>query len=319
MPTIGIDLGGTNMYALVLEGDEVLGSSKRSTPADGAPSALLKELRKAARKAAEDAGLELEAVEAVGVGVPGIVQDGTIDGGPNVQGVRERYPLAYALGEELERPVTVLNDVTAAAIGEHRLGAAQGADDLLTVFAGTGIGGGLLLRGEPVEGRHGAAGEFGHVIVREGGAMCGCGRRGCIEAYAGRRAMEVAARRALDGGRTTRLFELAEEKGKERVTSGVFKAALDEGDRLVTDLLADAIDVLATGIAGVVNLLDLEVVVLGGGLADKLGEPFRARIDEVMQPLLFLQPPEVRLVRAALGDSGGAIGAAVVARERLAT
>ncbi|MFP4311861.1 MAG: ROK family protein, partial [Nitriliruptoraceae bacterium] len=147
MPTIGIDLGGTNMYALVLDGDDVLGSSKRSTPADGTPSALLKELRKAARKAAEDAGLDLEAVDAVGVGVPGIVRDGMIDGGPNVQGVPERYPLAHALGEELERPVTVLNDVTAAAIGEHRLGAAQGADDLLTVFAGTGIGGGLLLGG----------------------------------------------------------------------------------------------------------------------------------------------------------------------------
>lgn len=316
MATIGIDLGGTNIYALVLDGDEVLGSTKRSTPADGDPEALVKELRKAARKTAETAGVELESVEAVGVGVPGVVRDGTIDGGPNVQGVRDRFPLAAELAAELERPVSVLNDVTAAAIGEHRLGAGQGADNLLTVFAGTGIGGGLVLEGRPFEGPNGAAGEFGHMIVREGGAMCGCGRRGCVEAYAGRRSMEVAAQRALDGGRTTRLFALAEEKGKDRVTSGVFKAALDEEDRLVSDLLDDAVHALATGIASVVNLLDLEVVVLGGGLADKLGEPFRASIDRVMQPLLFLQPPEVRLVSAALGDEGGAIGAAVVAKEQ---
>ncbi|MFU8839946.1 MAG: ROK family protein [Nitriliruptoraceae bacterium] len=316
MATIGLDLGGTNIYALVLDGDEVAGSTKRATPPAGDPAALVKELRKAARKAAEDAGRELEEIDAVGVGVPGVVRDGGIDGGPNVQGVRERFPLAHVLGEELGCPVVVLNDVTAAAIGEHRLGAGQGADDLLTVFAGTGVGGGLVLRGQPVEGRHGAAGEFGHMIVREGGAMCGCGRRGCVEAYAGRRSMEVAAQRALDGGRSTRLFAIAEEKGKDRVTSGVFQATLEEGDRLVSDLLDDAVDALGTGIASVVNLLDLELVVLGGGLADKLGEPFRARIENVMQPLLFLQPPEVRLVRAALGDEGGAIGAAAVARER---
>jgi glucokinase len=114
----------------------------------------------------------------------------------------------------------------------------------------------------------------------------------------------------------TRLFEIAREKGKDRVTSGVFKAALDEGDELVTALLGEAVEALAAGIASVVNLLDLEVVVLGGGLADKLGEGFRAELEVAMKPLLFLQPPEVRLVRAALGDSGGAIGAAVVARER---
>ena len=316
MPTAGLDLGGTNIYAVVLEGEEVIGTTKRATPNDGDVADLVDELRKAAKKAAEDAGLSLGDLDAVGVGSPGIVTDGTIDGGPNVRGVRDRFPLAAALGDAVGAPVSVVNDVTAAAIGEQRLGAAQGADASLTVFVGTGVGGGLVLDGQPYEGSHGGAGEFGHMIVRQGGAMCGCGRRGCVEAYAGRRAMEVAAERANAGGRSTRLFAIAEEKGKDRVTSGVFRAALEAGDELVTALIGEAVEALAAGIASTVNLLDLEVVVLGGGLADKLGESFRADLERAMAPLLFLQPPEVRLVRAALGDEGGAIGAAVVARER---
>ncbi len=316
MPSVGLDLGGTNIYAVVLDGEEVVGSTKRSTPADGDVDALVAELRKAAKKAAEDADLSLGDLEAIGVGAPGIVADGTIDGGPNVRGVRERFPLATVLGEAAGVPVSVVNDVTAAAIGEHRLGAAQGAANSLTVFVGTGVGGGLVLDGQPYEGGHGGAGEFGHMIVRQGGAMCGCGRRGCVEAYAGRRGLEMAAERANAGGRSTRLFEIAEDKGKDRVTSGVVRAALAEDDELVTALLGEAAEALAAGIATAVNLLDLDVVVLGGGLADKLGEPFRADIERVMAPLLFLQPPEVRLVRAALGDAGGAIGAAVVGRER---
>ncbi len=316
MPTVGLDLGGTNIYAVVLEGEEVIGSTKRSTPNDGDVGDLVDELRKAAKKAAEDADLSLGDLDAVGVGSPGIVSDGTIDGGPNVRGVRERFPLASTLSEAVGTPVSVVNDVTAAAIGEQRLGAAQGAQASLTVFVGTGVGGGLVLDGQPYEGSFGGAGEFGHMIVRQGGAMCGCGRRGCVEAYAGRRAMEVAAERANAGGRRTRLFDIAAEKGKDRITSGVFRAALEEGDELLTALLSEAVEALAAGIASSVNLLDLEVVVLGGGLADKLGEPFRADLERVMAPLLFLQPPRMRLVRAALGDEGGAIGAAVVARER---
>ena len=316
MSTVGIDLGGTNIYAVVLDGEKVRGSAKRATPTDGEVDGLVAELAKAARKAASDAGCSVKDLDAVGVGAPGIVTDGSIDGGPNVHGVPERFPLAEVLGSDLGLPVAVINDVTAAAIGEHRLGAGRGVDDLLTVFAGTGIGGGLILRGQPVEGVHGAAGELGHLIVRQGGAICGCGRRGCVEAYAGRWSMEQTARRAVGGGRSTRLFELAEEKGKDRVTSGTFRAALQEGDAVVGALLTEAADALAAGIANVVNLLDLEVVVLGGGLADKLGEPFRAQIEAAMTPLLFLHPPTVRLVPAALGDEGGAIGAAVIARER---
>jgi len=312
--TVGIDLGGTNAYAVVLDDDRTVGYAKRRTPTDGGRNEVIKTLVKVADDALADADLERTAVVGVGVGTPGVVIGGTVGNASNVPGFDERFDLAAALHDRLGLPVRVANDVTAAAVGEHALGGGRGADDILVVFAGTGVGGGLVLGGVPFEGSHGGAGEFGHLVIRQGGAVCPCGRRGCVEAYAGRRAMELAAERARSAGTPTVLFEVMEDRGKSRATSGVFKAALERGDELVADLLDDGIAALGAGIASTVNLLDLEVVVLGGGLADKLGENFRARVEAAMRPHLFLEPPRVRLVAAMLGDEGGAVGAALLAR-----
>jgi predicted NBD/HSP70 family sugar kinase len=133
------------------------------------------------------------------------------------------------------------------------------------VFVGTGVGGGLILDGRPYEGGSGGAGEFGHLVVRQGGATAPGSPRGSVEAYAGRRAIELAAQRARTAGTPTILFDVMEEKGKPRVTSGVLKEAYDRGDPLVADLLDDAIEALGAGIASAVNLLDVDRVVLGGG------------------------------------------------------
>jgi glucokinase len=312
--TVGLDLGGTNISVVALDDDETVGRAKVRTPTSGGRRGVLEVMVGAVHAALEHAGREHRELAAIGVGTPGVVIGGTIGGASNVPGFQERFSLADRLADALERPVRVVNDVTAAAVGEHRLGAGRGATDLLAVFAGTGVGGGLVLGGAPYEGA-GAAGEFGHLIIRQGGAVCPCGRRGCVEAYAGRRAMTLAAERAVAAGTPTILFEVMEEKGKPRPTSGVFAEAFGRGDPLVADLLDDAVDALGAGIAGTVNLLDLSVVVLGGGLADRFGEPFRARVEAAMRPLLFRQPPHVRLVAAELGDSGGAIGAALLARE----
>jgi glucokinase len=313
--TLGVDLGGTNLYAVVLDDDETVGHAKRKTPVDGDRKDVVKAIVKAAGDALDDSELEVTEVVALGIGTPGVVVDGTIGDSPNVTGFRERFDLAGTLSEKLEIPVRVANDVTAAAVGEHLLGGGRGAEDLLCVFAGTGVGGGLILGGEPFEGRHGGAGEFGHMIVRQGGAVCTCGRRGCVEAYAGRRAMQLTAERAAAAGRDTVLFEVMEEKKRSQATSGVFATALAKGDGFVADLIEDAAAAIAAGIASTVNLLDIERVVLGGGLADKLGEPFRRKVEAVLAPLLFLSPTQVELVPAALGDEGGAVGAAILARE----
>jgi glucokinase len=312
---VGVDLGGTNVATVVLDDDEeVVGRAKLKTPTTGDRTAVVDVIAAAVHSALGDADLDLDDATAIGVGSPGVVIDGTVGGAANVPGFADRFSLRDLLADELDRPVRVANDVTAAAVGEHRRGAGRGTADLLCVFVGTGVGGGLVLGGRPFEGG-GGAGEFGHMIVRQGGAVCPCGRRGCVEAYAGRRAMEFSARRAQADGRPTVLFDVVEEKGKARATSGVFAEALARGDELVADLLDEAVAALGAGIASAVNLLDVDLVVLGGGLADKLGTDFRRRIDAATRPLLFLQPSRVRVAAAELGDDSGAIGAALLGRD----
>jgi glucokinase len=313
--TVGVDLGGTNISTVVLEDDRVLGRSKLKTPTVGDRGGVVDVLSAAVHDALDDAGLTRADVAGVGVGSPGVVIDGTVGGASNVPDFAERFSLADMVEAELDLPARVVNDVTAAAVGEHRQGAGRGCDNLLCVAVGTGVGGGLVLGGVPYEGR-GGAGEFGHMIVRQGGAVCPCGRRGCVEAYAGRRAMALAAERAQAAGRSTVLFEVMREKGKSRPSSGVFAEAYARGDDLVADLLDDAVAALGAGIASAVNLLDVDLVILGGGLGDRFGERFRTRIEAAARPLLFLQPPRVRVVAAELGDDSGAIGAALLARDR---
>lgn len=311
MATIGLDLGGTNVHAIAMDGEQVLGEARLKTPVTGDRTAVLDVLAAAAHQVRDEGGITAADVTAVGVGTPGVVIDGTVGGASNVPGFLERFALADLLEQRVGRPVHVLNDVTAAAVAEHRLGAGKGADDLLCVFVGTGVGGGLVLGGRPYLGSGGGAGEFGHMVVRQGGAVCPCGRRGCVEAYAGRRAMVFAAERAHSNGRATVLFDVQREQDKHRVTSGVVAEALARGDELVADLLDEAVAALGAGIAAAVNLLDVEAVVLGGGLADRLGPPFRTRVDAVVRPLLFLQPPHVRVLGAELGGRAGALGAAL--------
>ncbi|WP_052668142.1 ROK family protein [Nitriliruptor alkaliphilus] len=313
MTTVGVDLGGTNISTVVLDGERVIGRSRLKTPTGGDRTGVTDVMAAAVHDALDDAGVTRDDLDVVGVGSPGVVIDGTVGGAANVPDFQERFSLADLLESDLRVPVRVSNDVTAAAVGEHRLGAGRGCDALLCVFVGTGVGGGLVLGGQPWEGR-GGAGEFGHTIVRQGGAVCPCGRRGCVEAYAGRRAMALAAERARAAGRATVLFDVMAEKGKTTPSAGVFAEALARGDELVADLLDDAVSALGAGIASAVNLLDIDLVVLGGGVGDRLGDDFRTRVEAAARPLLFLQPPRVRVVAAELGDDGGAIGAALLAR-----
>ena len=182
---------------------------------------------------------------------------------------------------------------------------------MLGVFWGTGVGGGIVLDDRLWEGR-GAGGELGHVVVRIGGRHCPCGRRGCLEAYAGRGSMEARARKLVGEGRETKLFHLMEKHGRDRLTSGIWSRALDRDDALAREIVNDAVEALGAGVASAVNLLDVEAVIIGGGLGVRLGEPYREHIEAAMLPHLFSDddPPAVRL--AALGDLGGAIGAALL-------
>jgi glucokinase len=165
--------------------------------------------------------------------------------------------------------------------------------------------------GKPWLGR-GAAGEIGHMVVKRGGAKCPCGRKGCMEAYAGRSAMEAEARRLHEEGHKTDLFKLMEKHEKPRLTSGIWERALDHGDHLAEKLIDRAIEALGTGVASAVNLIDPEAVIIGGGLGVRFGERYMDPLMEEMSKHLFLdeKPPAVRV--ASLGDLGGAIGASLL-------
>ena len=183
---------------------------------------------------------------------------------------------------------------------------------MLGVFWGTGVGGGIVLDGRPWVGR-GGAGELGHVVVKVDGERCPCGRRGCVEAYAGRNALERHARERHERGEHTELFKIARKRGRERLTSGIWAAALERRDPLATKLIDRAVEMLGAAVASADNVLDVELIILGGGLGVRLGQPYADRIAEAMLPHLFFSDRPPPVVVAALGDLGGAIGASLLA------
>ena len=264
--------------------------------------------------AAEAAGVKPASLQGIGVGSPGDVDDaaGTVANARNLPDWIAPFALGAALSERLGVAVHLGNDVQVATRAEFQLGAGKPYDSVLGVFWGTGVGGGLILNGTPWRGR-GAAGEIGHTVVRRGGALCPCGRRGCLEAYAGRGAMETRARSEADKGARTELFKLMKARGRNRLTSSIWSQALEREDPLATELIDRAVQALGAGIASAVNLLDIEAVLIGGGLGVRFGQPMAERISTEMHPHLFndSRPPAVRV--AALGDLGGAIGAALLA------
>ena len=310
----GIDLGGTKIQAVVVaDGGDVLGSSRMPTPTTGGPPDVAATMAAAIRDAAAQAGADTGGLEGVGVGSPGAVSDddGTVAAARNLPDWEEAYPLRDELTSRLDTRVRLGNDVQVATDAEFELGAAKPYSSILGVFWGTGVGGGIVLDGKPWLGRS-AAGEIGHVVVNMGGRRCPCGRRGCMEAYAGRLALERRARELEEKGEHTKLFEIMEERGRDRLTSGVWARALKAEDEVAQKLIHQAVKALGVGVASSVNLLDVEAVVIGGGMGVRLGEPYVKRIRDAMMPHLFVDsnPPAVHV--ATLGDLGGAIGASLL-------
>jgi glucokinase len=309
----GIDLGGTKIQTVVVdERRRVLGQARCPTPTSGGPADVAAAMAEAMREAAREAKLETSALEGTGVGSPGVVSGGTVTSARNLPGWEGSFPLAAELKKALGTPVVKLgNDVQVATTAEVELGAGRPFRSLLGVFWGTGVGGGVVLNRKPWRGR-GGAGEIGHMVVELDGARCTCGRRGCMEAYAGRAAMEIHVRKLVKKGRDTDLLKLMEKHDRTRLTSGIWARALEHEDKLAQEMIERAVEALGAGIASAVNLLEVEAVVIGGGLGVRLGEPYAQRIAQAMLPHLFKDsdPPPVKV--AELGDLGGAIGASLL-------
>jgi glucokinase len=229
----------------------------------------------------------------------------------------KNFPLGPRLAEVFNCPAVVDNDVNAGTYGEFRRGAARGASEVLGMFVGTGIGGGLIINGALYHGASKNAGEVGHIVVKAGGPRCGCGARGCLEALASRTAMTRDIRRGIERGEKTVVRDLL-KKDTDSLSGNDLRRAYDAGDELVIKTLHRAAKFIGIGIGSLVNVLAPEIVVLGGGVIEAMTDDFIARIDRSTRRVAVdFATKDLKIVRAELGDDAGVIGAAMLAREAI--
>lgn len=311
---IGIDLGGMSAKAALLLGDTLKGKCSVETSAEDAPELTANKLATLARKAAEEAGISFEEVTAIGIGSPGVIdsQTGTVASWTNFNWTN--VELARLVSELINKPVYVLNDANAAALGEAKFGAGQKYSDSIFITIGTGVGGGIMIGGKLFEGHKSAGAEIGHTVIRQNGELCTCGRRGCFERYASTSALIRSTKRAMEENPESALWKLAPTLDAAGGRTA-FRAA-DQGDEVAKRVVSDFIAALGEGIVNLINVLRPQAIIVGGGISNE-GENLLAPLREYINPLIyanFYAPVEV--VRATLGNDAGLYGAAVFAQER---
>lgn len=317
---VGVDLGGTSLRALAVDDENNILAVKKIRTLQGAgPGKLIQRIATLVEGTLQDAGVSRSRVRAVSVGAPGPIDRarGIVEEAPNLGW--KRVPLRTELRQLLRVPVFVENDVNVGLMGEHALGAGRGAKNVVGIFVGTGIGGALILNGELYDGSRGGAGEIGHTILAIDGPLCGCGRRGCAEALASRTAMERDVRAAIKSGRKSVVLKIMKKKKRERMTSSIIASALKKNDTVMREVMERTQFYLGILASNAVNLLDPECVVFGGGIAERLKDSY---VDPIRRTAYeyFLRPADrdrVRIVPGKLGDNAGALGAIVLAKQRL--
>lgn len=315
---IGVDMGGTKILSAVIDAEgNILGTAKVPTKADRGPSVVIDRIADSIRKAINKSGVATSSIQAVGIGAPGPLDPatGVVIFAPNLRWKNVR------LKEELEArvgfPTFVDNDVNVGTLGEHVFGAGQGFQNVVGIFVGTGIGGGIILQGELFHGASKTAGEIGHIIVKAGGPRCGCGTRGCLEAIASRTAMTKQFQKAIKKGQKSVLSELT-GGDLSAIRSGVLAKAIRLNDKLTLKVIKKTTKYLGVGIGSIVNFLNPEMIVLGGGVVEALDDTFlndiRAAAEKYALPNTL---SGVQIVPAKLGDNAGILGAAALARQRI--
>lgn len=318
---LGIDLGGTKTLAAIVDitTGEVIASARKRTRAEKGQDFVSQRIIELSSAAIEAAKLPANAgVVAVGVGAAGQIdrKAGVVVDAPNL-GVKD-MPLREILNKQFGKPVAVGNDVEVAALGEFLYGSGQGYSNFVCVFVGTGIGSGIVQNGRMYTGYTGTAGEIGHMIIQFGGRLCGCGCRGCLEAYASRTAITKVIMAEIHHGRESVLAEEAQRQLKEGETiirSGLLAQALNRGDALVTETVTEAADYLGYGLASVMNFYNPECIILGGGVIEAIDLLYehaahRARITALSAPA-----GKTKIMRTKLGDFSGVVGAACLGAE----
>ena len=313
---VGLDVGGTNITAALVEETGAIQARKRNrTPRTGPPEAVLERMIETIEQVLTKGKARAKDLTAIGVGIPGIVDlsEGRVALAPNVNltGLVVAKPIEKRLGV----PVALGNDVDVGTLGEFWLGAARGARSVVGIFPGTGIGGGVIIDGRLVRGASNMAAEIGHIVIQIDGPLCGCGNRGCLEALASRSAIERDIRQAVESGRESVVTEIL-DGDLSQIRSKALKQALAREDAVVTEVMQRASEVLGQACLTVRHLLDPEVIVLGGGVIEACGAFIMPIIQRVLdEDHLMAVPPRGRLVQSVLGDDASALGAVAMARE----
>lgn len=311
---IGIDLGGTNIQAGLLDaGGKIVAGDRLKTKADGGEDAVVKRIAKVALTVLEKAGVKPEEVGGLGIGAPGAVNHtkGIVIEAVNLRWTN--FPLAKVLQKELGIPVVVDNDVNVGAWGEYKAGAGKGYDDMMGIFVGTGIGGGFILNGELYHGAMMTAGEVGHTVLRADAPL---GQR-TLENLASRTNIVNQITQLILANHTSLITDLT-EGNMSRVRSKILAEAFKQKDELTARVIGQAAHYLGVTIANVVTLLSLPCVVVGGGVTEALQNDWITLIREVYDEYVF--PPghsKCKIVASELGDDAGIIGAALLAKQRL--
>ena len=315
---IGIDLGGMSAKGgLFTVSGELLCEEKMKTNAADGFEGTVKLLAELSKKLTEQANVEFSAVQAIGVGAPGVVDSrrGVVLRWSNFNW--QNAPLAERLQQLTGKKTYIANDANIAALGELKFGATSQYQSSILLTIGTGVGGGMVFDGELIEGYQSAGAEFGHITIREGGLPCACGRRGCYEKYASASALILQTRHAMVEDLNSQMWEIAEGK-IENVNGRTAFLAAKQGDKTAQRVVEQFVGYLSEGIADFVNILRPEAIVLGGGIANEgeaLFEPLRRAVNERSYVAMDIVP--LKIVGAKLGNKAGIYGAYALACDHL--
>ena len=308
---IGIDVGGTNVkIALVDNKGKIIYSNSIPTRAEMGYEYTINNMKEAITELIKETKSDPKNIESIGFGFPGQIdyQKGIVRLAPNIPGW-VNVPIAEIMEREFGIPTRVDNDVRCAALGELNYGAGQGCDNLICITVGTGIGSGLVINGKLVRGASNAAGEIGHIkLDMNGGPLCGCGDRGCLEAFASGPSIVALAEEYIKGGKSTKYRELANPD----ITPYIVSEAAKQGDPVAKRIFTIVGEYIGIGLASVVNLLNPEKIIIGGGVAaagDLLLTPIKESLIKRAMPIAG---SAVEIVPAQLGNSAGVIGASLL-------
>ncbi len=312
---VGVDFGGTKILAGIFDKNlKCLGRCKTSTKADRGVNAVIERISRCVRDAVDECDLKLENIRAVGIGAPGAVDrdTGHIIFAPNLRW--ENVPLKKELEKDLGVPVFLENDCNGCTLGVYETELKSKPRNVIGIFVGTGIGGGIIINGEMFHGFNHTAGEIGHMVLQIDGPKCGCGNKGCLEALASRTAIFKRIEAAVKGGQKTILTEMLGEDLKD-LRSGDLRKAIRKGDKFVDRVIEDAAEYIGIAIGNLINIFNPEIVVLGGGVIDALEDEMLPIIIEVAHDFAMSGTAKgIEIVASKVGDDAGILGGAVLAR-----